>query len=151
MLSLTVLSLGRIPSRFFLQKEKAELGGQSQPPQIASGWFRAWTELLPGHSHWPSGPDWPLMTRSFPPSHWGLSFMVPPELRAEPRRPRPAKESRAFGDGSACLLPPPPQAAKDRHCAHGLPDQKPPPGAPLCAHFIPHRTTRSSVKQFFKI
>ena len=70
MLSLTVLSLGRIPSRFFLQEEEAELGGQCQPPQIASGWFRAWPELLLGHSHWPSGSDWPAnnTVSPFPPA-----------------------------------------------------------------------------------
>lgn len=107
MLSLTMLSLGRIPSRFFLQEEKAELGGQSQPPQIASGWFRAWTELLPGHSHWPSGPDWPTDDTVFSPQPLGPQLYGP--SRAESRAPKTAACKGVTGLwGWECLPPPTP-------------------------------------------
>lgn len=127
--SLTALSLGEIPPRLFLGKT-AELGGRSQlPRQPWDGAERGQSSLWATVTGHPVQTG-PLMTRSLlsPLAHWGLSFTVPPELGAEPRRPWPAEESRAFGDGSACLLPPAPQAARDRRCACGLPDQEPPTG-----------------------
>ena len=107
MLSLTVLSLGRIPSRFFLQEEKAELGGRSQPPQIASGWFRVPTELLLGHSHRPPGPDWSTNDKvcPFPPGPLGPQLYG--SSRAEGRAPKTMACKGVPGLwGWECLPPP---------------------------------------------